>query len=265
MPKATRCRCRPGALAGNVPVTLRRVTAGRRRHHRARRLRSDRGPPDRHGRRHASRRAAQLSTAARAASRARIRFSSRARSATRSASGGSSSSRVGELDRRTARRAHDVRHAFTRRRRSGGEFVYLRAQQPTGFFAGTVTRVPARRSCSGVLVTSDSVSVADVTGTGRPVSRRWPHRRRHRPCARSTRLRATALGGRSARHAGTDPDRQPDARRDRPHRRRCDPGGRRDWRRARHVGHHRLLRGARSCERDRSDCRPAACGLCRCR
>jgi len=46
--------------------------------------------------------------------------------------------------------------------RTGGEFVYLRAQQPTGFFVGTITRAAAT-AMSGVLVTSDSVSVADVT------------------------------------------------------------------------------------------------------
>ena len=48
--------------------------------------------------------------------------------------------------------------------RTGGEFVYLRAQQPAGFFAGTITRAGAT-VVPGVLVTSDSVGVADVTGT----------------------------------------------------------------------------------------------------
>ena len=49
--------------------------------------------------------------------------------------------------------------------RSGGEFVYLRAQQPVGFVAGMVSRAGAG-PLAGVLVTSDSVSVADVTGVG---------------------------------------------------------------------------------------------------
>ena len=47
--------------------------------------------------------------------------------------------------------------------RSGGEFVYLRAQQAIGFVTGTVTR-SGGAALSGVLVTSDSVGVADVTG-----------------------------------------------------------------------------------------------------
>ena len=47
--------------------------------------------------------------------------------------------------------------------RTGGEFLYLRAQQPTGFIVGTVTR-SGEAAMPGVLVTSDSVGVADVTG-----------------------------------------------------------------------------------------------------
>ena len=53
-----------------------------------------------------------------------------------SSSSRSASSRGGRLVTRTTFGALTLAGV-----RTGGEFVYLRAQQPTGFFVGTVTRV----------------------------------------------------------------------------------------------------------------------------
>ena len=144
--------------------------------------------------------------------------------------------------------------------RTGGEFLYLRAQQPTGFIVGTVTR-SGGAAMPGVLVTSDSVGVADVTGADG----------RYLVAGRigvDTTLRALDQASRDDISAVVRLDTAGQIltanltlQRDRTDCGRGQSGCRRNWRGARHAGHHRLLGSARSRERVGRECCPAGCRL----
>ncbi len=142
--------------------------------------------------------------------------------------------------------------------RNGGEFVYLRAQQPIGFVVGTVTR-SSGTALSGVLVTSDTVSIADVTGAdGRYVV-----------AGRTgidTTLRALDLTSRDGVSAVLRLDTAGQVLTANltlsvvgPTVVAVNPAAGATGVRARHVGHHRLLRSARSDQRDLGQRCAAAC------